>query len=153
MMEKWEVLVKSYTSQSGQAIDPRMRAAALLGMCPHDLLDTVANLSEPEDPDKLAEAMRMYVSNRASSLNLSKKDLGQVQEHEYYQEEYTEVSSHKPRVRLLGLPAVPNGLLHLRWQRPCGEGLRNAERQSQRQRREYVVQLRLLALPAEQGER
>ena len=28
MMEKWEMLVKSYTSQSGQAIDPRMRAAA-----------------------------------------------------------------------------------------------------------------------------
>jgi hypothetical protein len=65
MMEKWEMMVKSYTSQAGQEIDPKMRAAALLGMCPHDLLDTVANLMDPEDPIKLAGAMRMYVSNRA----------------------------------------------------------------------------------------
>ena len=44
---------------------------------------------DPEDPIKLADAMRMYVSNRASSLIPSKKDIGQIEDHEYY-DEYSE---------------------------------------------------------------
>jgi hypothetical protein len=84
MLEKWEMKVKHYISETGHDIDAKTKAAALLGMCPHDLRDTVVQtLQDPEDPHKPADAMRTYVNNRASSLTPSSKDIGQIEEHEY----------------------------------------------------------------------
>ena len=85
-MEKWEMKIKSYETETNHMIDDHIKAAALLGMCPHDLQDiAIAAIKKPDDYITLRETMRTHVNNRHKGP--SPMDVGHVEGREEYEEE------------------------------------------------------------------
>jgi hypothetical protein len=62
MVERWELRVKTYEAEMMHVLDGHIKAAALLGMCPHDLQDFASPaIKKPDDHAILRDVIRTYV--------------------------------------------------------------------------------------------